>query len=300
MYKSFRIIYDLIRDIYGFHFLKEPMDARIAETGIQELNNAYDTMISIIHDKRKPFSQEFVRNVYPLLEIAIHWNKLKNFNKLTDEFLAHSRNRMQKMQNFYGTIFELDMASRCLLSNWRIDFIEDTTKRGEPQIDFIFYTENRVIGIDCMSKRLSGIYTPENLTIDKINNDIHNHAQKFKPEYISNLGIVLNEKLLIMDITRKDYQHPELVSSLKDTQMPSELDGVVYTWREDFADGENHSLIVKYCIIGSLDRMYFSTTYAAEFRPSAFFMRKYVYPEPRVGTPGPEETIEDYYRKQKQ
>jgi len=296
MYRSFGIIVEFIKDIYGFHFLKEPMDERITRTEIQELKNAYDTMINIIHDKRKPFSQEFVRDVYPLLEIAVHWKKLKEFNELTDEFLAHSRNGMQKTQNFYGSIFELDMASRCLLSNWHINFIEDTTKKGESQIDFIFYTDNRVIGVDCMSKRFSGIFPSTTLSIEGVNSDIHNHAQKFKPEHITNLRIPLDEKLLIIDITRKDYQHPELVSSLKDTQIPSELDGVVFSWREDFANGEEHSLLVQYYHVGIPERGYFSVTYAAEFRPSAFFMRKYVYPEPKVGTAGPEETMEDYHR----
>lgn len=275
MSRAFFIVEKFIRDVYGFPFLKEPMDSRINATGIRELKNAYDTIMNILQSKRKPLSEEFIRNVYPLLEIAIHWNELRKLNRIGDKFLTQCQKRVRNMQNFYGTIFELDMASRGLLSDWDVNFIEDTTKQGRRQIDFVFTAKDRIIGVDCLSKRVSGLYTPENLTIGKINNDILDHADKFRPEYLANLGIQLNEKVLAIDITRKDYQHPELIADLKDTQMPSELDMVVYTWREDFVDGESHSLIVKYQTIGNHDYQYFATTYQAHFHGSVFMMGRY-------------------------
>ena len=72
------------------------------------------------------------------------------------------------------------------------------------------------------------------------------------------------------------------------------MDAVIFTWREDVIDGENHRLIAKYKTIGNMDKKYFSVTYAAEFhKDRVFFMRKYVEPEPTFVKWGPEESIED-------
>jgi hypothetical protein len=187
------------------------------------------------------------------------------------------------------------MASMCLLSNWDIDFPEDYTKEGM-QIDFLFYKDNnhcKVIGVECHSKR----YT-RNLTIQKINRAINEKAKKFKQEFINKLGFNLDEKLLIIDITTDNYSSPKILEDLDKNKMSSKLDTVIFTWREDEIDGENHSLVVKYKIIGNSDKKYFSTTYAAELRKGpVFFMRKYIEPEPRVIKVGPEESIEGYYQK---
>jgi hypothetical protein len=191
------------------------------------------------------------------------------------------------------------MASRCLLSNWDIEFVEDYTKEGK-QIDFIFYKENehdKVARVECLSKR----YAESSLTIDKINTDISAKAKKFRQEYIGKLGIPLDERLLIIDITTADYSSPKILEDLDRTGKSSKLDAVIFAWREDIIDGENHSLRAKYKIVGNIDKKYFSTTYAAEFhitnKGPVFFMRKFVEPEPSHGKWGPEENIEDYRQK---
>jgi len=296
MYKSFQIIDDFVKEVYGFNFIKKPMDRRIAK--IRELKNAHDTIMKINQVQRKPLPNEFVKYLYPLIEVSVQWAELKK-KECFKAFLEKCKQRVKTQSNFYGTIFEIDMASRCLLSNWSVEFVEDYTKEGK-QIDFIFHKENehrKVAGVECLSKR----YAESSLTIDKINKDISAKAKKFRQEYIGKLGIPLNERLLIIDITTADYSSPKILEDLDRTRKSRELDGVIFTWREDIIDGENHSLRVKYKIFGDIEEKYFSVTYAAEFRITnkgpVFFMRKYVEPEPSCGKWGPEERIEDYRQK---
>jgi hypothetical protein len=285
MYKSFKIIDDFVKEIYGFNLIGGTINHKISK--IEELRKAHESIKDITKSKRKPYSNEFVKYVYPLLEISLQWYELKKGGKITEEFLDRCKQRVRTPNNFYGTLFEIDMASRCLLSNWDIKFPEDHTKEGR-QIDFIFYKDNnhcKVIGVECTSKR----YT-RNLTIQKINRAINDKAKKFKQDFINKLGFNLDEKLLIIDITADNYSTPKIFEDLNKAKMSDKLDAVIFTWREDKIDGENHSLVVKYKIIGDSDKKYFSTTYAAELRKGpVFFMRKYIEPEPRVTKVGPEE-----------
>lgn len=293
MYKSFQMINDFVKEVYGFNFIKEPMDYKI--TRIRELKNAYDTIMKINQVQRKPLPNEFVKCVYPLLEVSVQWAELKK-KEFFKAFLEKCKQRAKTQSNFYGTIFEIDMASRCLLSNWNIEFVEDYTKEGK-QIDFIFYKHDKVAGVECLSKR----YAESSLTIDKINRDISAKAKKFRQEYIGKLGIPLDERLLIIDITTADYSSPKILEDLDRTRKSSKLDAVIFTWREDIIDGENHSLRAKYKTFGNIDKEYFSVTHAAEFhitnRGPVFFVRKYVEPEPQVMVAGPEESIEDYCQR---
>jgi hypothetical protein len=61
MYKSFKIIDDFVKEIYGFNLIWEP--------------------INLAESKRKPYSNEFVKYVYPLLEISVQWSELKKEGK---------------------------------------------------------------------------------------------------------------------------------------------------------------------------------------------------------------------------
>lgn len=298
MYKSFRVIDDFVKEVFGFNLITRPMNPKVAR--IKELKNAYDTIRNVIDGQRQPFSNEFVYFVYPLLEVSVQWAELRKTQQLTMEFLEKCRQRMRNTQsNYYGTLFEIDMASRCLLSNWRPEFVEDHAKR-EKQIDFVFYRGSEVAGVECLSRR----YSENRLTIAKMNKDISEKGDKFKPEYIEKLGetvgVPLAERLLIIDITTSAYSRPTILNDLARTRVSSKLNGVVYTWREDIVDGENHDLIVKYETFGDIDKVYFSTTYAAHFHVTnqgpVFFVRKYVEPEPSWGQPGPLETIEDYQK----
>lgn len=293
MYKSFREIDDFVKEVFGFNLITRPMNPRVAR--IKELKNAYDTIMNVIDGQRQPFSNEFVYFVYPLVEVSVQWAELRKRQQLTTEFLEKCRQRVGTTQfNFYGTVFEIDMASRCFLSNWYPEFVEDYAK-PEKQIEFLFHKGSKVAGIECLSKR----YSEDSLTIEKINRDISKKGKKFKPEYIKALGVPLDERVLIIDITTSAYSRPTILNDLARTIVSSELDGVVYTWREDIVDGENHDLIVKYETFGDIDKVYFSTTYAAHFhvtsQGSVFFVRKYVEPEPTWGEWGPEESAKDYH-----
>lgn len=296
MYKSFQIVDDFVKEVYGFNFIKKPMEHKIAK--IRELKHAYDTIMRINQSQRRPLPNEFVKYIYPLLEVSVQWAELKK-EKFFKAFLEKCKQRVKTQSNFYGTIFEIDMASRCLLSNWGIGFVEDYTKEGK-QIDFVFYKENKhdkVAGVECLSKR----YAESGLTIDKINTDINAKAKKFRQEYIGKLGIPVDERLLIIDITTTDYSSPKILEDLDKTEKSSKLDAVIFTWREDIIDGEDHSLRAKYKTFGNIDKKYFSVTYAAELHKGpVFFMRKYVEPEPTFGKWGPEESIEDYRQKARQ
>lgn len=293
MYKSFQIIDDFVKEVYGFNFTKEPMDPKIA--GIRELKNAYDIILRMNRSQRKPLPSEFVKCVYPLLEVSVQWVELKKKN-LFKAFLEKCKQRVRTQSNFYGTIFEIDMASRCLLSNWDIEFVEDYTKEGK-QIDFVFHRENKqdkVTGVECLSKR----YAEGSLTINKINRDISAKAKKFRQKYIKKLGTPLDEGLLIIDITTADYSSPKILKDLYRTRESSKLDAIIFTWREDIIDSENHSLRAKYKTFGNINEEYFSVTYAAEFHKGhVFFMRKYIEPEPAFSSAGSEESIEDYHQK---
>ncbi len=294
MYKSFQIMDDFVKEVYGFKLVKKPMDHRVGR--IKELKDAYHTIRKIIDSKREPFSNEFVKYIYPLLEVSVQWAELKKKARLSKEFLEKCRQRVKTQSNFYGTTFEIDMASRCLLSNWQAEFVEDYTK-PEKQIDFVFHKETEVAGVECLSKR----YAKSSLTVSKMNKDITEKAKKFKQEYIENLGIPLDERILIIDITTADYSTPKILKDLQKTRKSNKLDAVIFTWREDIIDGGNHSLIVKYETFGNIDKKYFSTTYAAEFHATSkgpvFFMRNYVEPEPTFGKWGPEESMQDYHLK---
>jgi hypothetical protein len=296
MYKSFQIIDDFVREVYGFNFIKKPMDRKIMK--IRELRNAYDTIMRINQSQRRPLSNEFLRYIYPLLEVSVQWAELKK-EKSFKAFLEKCKQRVRTQNNFYGTIFEIDMASRCFLSDWNVDFVEDCSEEGK-QIDFLFYKESKVAGVECLSKR----YAENTLTINRINKDIGEKARKFKEEYIEKLKIPVNERLLIIDITTTGYSSPKILGEICNTRISSKLDGVIFTWREDVIDGRNHSLRTKYKSLGNIDQRYFSVTYASEFHITnegpVFFMRKYVEPEPTFGRWGSEENVQDYRQKTEQ
>lgn len=94
MYKSFKVINDFIREIYGFDFIQEPMNPRIVK--IRELKSAYDSIMSIIRGQRKPFPTEFVTRVYPLLEVSVQWAELQNKRKLSERFLENANKELRR------------------------------------------------------------------------------------------------------------------------------------------------------------------------------------------------------------
>ncbi|TSA54755.1 MAG: hypothetical protein D4R38_01820 [Dehalococcoidia bacterium] len=298
MYKSFETINEFVKDITGFSITEETIPSRLR--GLKAFENAYNTIREINKGNRKPFSKEFIRDVYPLLEVSMQWQILKGRNELTQEFTEKCKKRVvQKQSSYYGTIFEIDVVTRCLLAGWQLLLVEDNSA-PEKQIDFIFSCGDDIVGVECLSKR----YSEGSLSIDKLNKDIKEKGKKFKEEYmdrlITRLGKPLDKRALIIDITTSTYSQPSILKELEKTRLSSNLDMVIYTWREDVAEGENHSLRVKYNAYGNSDREYFSATFAAEFHVNngepVFFIRKYVEPEPIWGQFGPEESVKDCYQ----
>lgn len=286
--ESFELINNFIKEIYGFDLIQIQLNQQAKK--IKEIREAHHAIINILQDNRKPYSNEFMSSIYPLLEVAVQWNKLKEENKITKSFLNKCKSRFKTQGNFNGTLFEVDMASRFLFSNWLVDFdIEDYTSEGK-QIDFVVYkkNENKVMAIECVSKMLTS-----KLTIKKINKLINRKSKKFKKKFLNKLNFEVDEKILIIDITRLNYDKPKLISDIKNIKMSSKLTTVIFTWREKLKDG--NVIKFKYECIGSMNK-YFTVTLASEFHDydgkPFFTMRPYIEPEPQIG-PIPNEWIKN-------
>lgn len=285
MYKSFEIIEDFIRDIYECDFLKETLDSKISQ--IQEITTAHQTVRKIIDKNRPPFSKEFVEDVFPILEVAVQWERLKKSKKIPRQFMQKCTKRMGSSgSNFRGTMFELDMATRCLLSDWEVDFPEDYTKKGK-QIDLIVRKPNdEKIALECASKRGTDI-----IDAQRINETIQLKNEKFELRYLRPLNIQFTHKIIIFDLTRGNYEPPQILSNTSKIRSCGNIDGVALTWREDVVENENHSIRIKYKCLGNIPYKYLTATWAAEFHKGpVFFLRKYVEPEPEHGKWSPEET----------
>lgn len=258
-------------------------------------------ILQMMKNSREFFDEEFMEFVFPILEIALQWEKLSNSCMLPSRFIKKCKERFAEgaSSNFLGVAFEIDVAMRCFLSGWKIKFAEDYTGKKK-QIEFVIEKQNgEKIGLECTSKKAS-----EKLDVSKINDVITDKNQKFDPKFLSLFcPCPLVQKILIIDITRKNYRIPSILEALDQISIGSNLDSVVLTWREDVRDEKRHSLRIKYKSLGNMKDTYFSTTWAAELCPptkekgAVFFLRKYIEPEPSQGGWGPEETFEEYKKK---
>ena len=295
MYKSFQIISDFVGDLWKCNFLQRSLDPEICK--IPELKRAHDTIVGILDERRKPSTEELTEDIYPLLEVSVPWRRLKHVGKLPTYFLDHYRRRLKTLENYYGSIFEIKMASFCILSGYSITFMEDYTDKNK-QVDFVLRigAQPHTAAVECTSKRLTYY-----LTCEKLMKTINNKAEKFKPEYIEplskKLGAEIEEKLLVVDITRADYSTPIILNdltSLDKKVASSTFDGVNLVWTEDVPDGNNHSLRPRSRTIGA--SIPFTPEIATEIHAtndgSVLFTRKYVEPEPTWGVWGLEETNE--------
>lgn len=275
--ESFRIIDEFIKEVYGFNLIQKPMDQRILK--IKELKEAYDAIIQITNHEEKNFPNDFIRYVYPIIEPAVQWNQLKINGIITGKFLQRSIPKLQKKGNYYGTLFELDMVSRFLLSDWSVNpTIEDYTKK-EQQIDFLVskQSKNETMGIECTTKR-----STQDLTIKKINRIINKKSQKFREKNIKKLNVNIDEKILIIDITRPNYKKPSIIPELNKIKLSRKLDNIIFTWREEIRTRNNITLKIKYKNIPDKENGYFSVTYLTELHMRDFSMRKYIEPEPKA------------------
>lgn len=292
MNKTLETINDFIKDIYEVEFIKPKLDSKFEDLeDLNEIRKAYETIIDIVNTRRKPSSDELL-NLYPLLEVAIQWYMLKTNKKLTDKFLQHCRGQTTRHKEFYGAIFEIDMASRFLFAESNpqkidIDFPEDRIKKKNIKIIDIII--NKSLGIECKSKRYADAADIPKF-IEKINQDIEDKSEKFKPENLHELGVNLETKAIVFDITRNEYQKPKFLRELKNLKVPAEIDGIVFTWKETMKY-EGHDIIrIKYNVVGNPQISLPAFQFEYSFKTGNYFFRKYVEPEPQWAQPGQEES----------
>jgi len=289
--RTLEVIEEFIKDIYGSTFLGGKLDDRISR--IEEIMRAYQVLQKGkgIREEQADFSKDFMENVLPLLEVAVQWKYLKQSGKISNEFMEQCRRRMRASgSNFRGAMFELDMATRCLLSNWEVYFPETSIKNIKTIDLVVKKTEEEVVALECVSKRGTGV-----IDIQKIEENIQKKKDKFKPENLQLLNMQFAKKLIVIDVTRPDYKRPAVVREISKIGNMPYIDGIILTWREDVIDKNGHSIRIKYKCRGEIPDEYFSVTWAIEIRKRphglVFFFRKYIEPESSHGAWGPEEKL---------
>lgn len=238
MYKSFETIRNFIKDIYGCDLLSESIDERISH--VEELIAARLTMRKIIDGSERIFSRNFLENVLPLLEVALQWNYLKQANKISEAFMEKCRKRITASgSNFRGIMFELDMATRCLLSGWDVDFPEIRIKNAKVCDLIVKKPSAETIALECVTKRGANL-----ISVEKIIQTINEKKDKFKPENLTLLGAKFAKKIVVVDLTNSAYKIPEVVNNfhVEEINEIPYVDGVVLTWKEDFIKNEDHSI----------------------------------------------------------
>ncbi len=295
--KLFDSIDKFVMDVTGTKFITEILSPDFE--CITELKEAHNAIIDIIKCQRGPSSHELTKYIYPLLIISSQWNTLYLKGKITPQFQEHCKRLFKKQSDFYGTGFEIDMASRAILSNWDVDFPEDYIKKpGKKPIDFIFTRNGNaycgvggdILGVECQSKR-----NTDDLEIRDIIRDIPIKAEKFKQENLGELRKIPDKKLLLFDITQNEYSKPIFLRNLKEVEKCEELknkklDGIIFTWSEAVKEGNKDTITVKYKSFGNIKKGYFSVTSKTCISESYYFVQKYVEPEPQWAAPGKEES----------
>jgi len=297
MFKSFEVIETFIKDVFDCSFLQQPINTRIKDIG--ELRTAHTVVNEIINRKEFSFSEEFIEHVFPIIEVAIQWDELKSNRKISANFIENCRRRLSASgSNFRGAIFEIDMATRCLLSDWRVEFPEDYVKK-EKQVDLLIEkTNGEILALECAQKRGAS-----SVKVSDINEIIKEKCKKFSPKHLGKLrqwkgrDFRLDKKAIIVDLTTSRYMVPAgILENQENIKLCKNIDGIILTWREKEIKCGSYSVKIKYRVLGNLPDKYFSTTWAAEFRLTGnrpvFFLRKYVGPEPFHSTWGPEERFQ--------
>jgi len=257
MSKTFSLLLDFISEFFG-------NPNTIPEIKLKKNIEIWKTakiVRRIITEKRKPTINELF-SIYPTIYTAVQWNDLKNNVKYID-FIAKCKKRIK---NYNGTIFELDIISRAHLSGWEIGFIEDTTK-PEPMIDFIFINKSakKNAAVEVFSKKNSIDF----LTIKKINNQIKKRSKKFKSKFFQDLKnqFQIDKKILIADITNKNFNRPDILNQQRDIKLSSQIDDIIFTWTNLSENDGNYRLVPKYFSFRNLDKVYFPLPYAVEILP---------------------------------
>lgn len=273
MSKTFSLLFDFISEFFG-------NPNTIQEIKLKKNIEIWETVKivrRIITEKRKPTINELF-SIYPTIYTAVQWNDLKNNAEYID-FIAKCKERIK---NYNGTIFELDIISRAYLSGWKIGFIEDTTK-PEPMIDFIFINKSakKNAAVEIFSKKSS----IESLTIKKINNQIKKRSRKFKSKFFQDLEnqYQIDKKILIADITTENFNRPDILNQHNDIKLSSQIDDIIFTWTNLSENDGNYRLVPKYFSFINLDKVYFPLLYTVEIMPGPkIFFYKSTITEPTV------------------
>ena len=273
MPSSLKKINNFVHELFGIYLLTNKKIGDIAE-----LENARKTISGFLSGEINITSSSYLENIVPIIEVLLPWNELKkkrdnhNYNR----FITNCKRRVaaKKQSDFYGVMFEVDIAARCLLSGGNVNFIEKK-HNDYKQIEFVFTKNGISMGIECKSKRAT-----DKLTIHKLNEDILDKAEKFKDENLKQLGMALDKKIIIFDITRKNYQSPQVVNEIQKINVSEELDGVFLTWRELESSDNGFSIKTRYEPVGNTTKEDFpSISYAFEIRQRnrgfVFFARKF-------------------------
>jgi len=275
---SFKRIDKFVHELFDVHLLT---DQEIKD--IVELKNAQKTILDFRSGKINITSSDYLKYIVPLIEVLLPWEEIKKRENRRDygSFITNCKRRVaaKKQSDFYGVMFEVDIAARCLLSGGDVSFVEKKTSDYR-QIEFIFTKKGIKIGIECKSKRAT-----HELTIDKLNRDILDRAEKFKEENLKQLGIDLDKKIIIFDITRKNYQPPQIANKIREIKVSDELDGIFLTWRELKSCDNGYSIETRYEPVGNVTKEDFpSMSYAFEIQQKnhgfVFFARKFTDSNP--------------------
>ncbi len=240
------------------------------------------------------YESGYVEDVFPIIDVALQWDNLKNSGKVEIVFLEECRKRMAvDSSNFLGFLFEMDMATRCILSGWKCRFLEDRRNNRKQMIDLIVEKrDGTTMGLECSSKR--GTTT---LDMNDVSQTVLEKSTKFSEGNLSEIGTKLDKKIIILDVTQRGFRKPEeLLKEFEKTEIPELVDGIILTWRESFPfeTEQNRMMPIKYAQKGDLPNNYFTTTMCAHLSHQngepIFFFRSYVEPEPRPSSVGPEES----------
>lgn len=296
------VVNKFLYDIYGVNFKGSILDPKLQKIG--ELKKAHNAFNNFLSKKRVPRIDELLL-VLPLLEVAVSWEMLKKEERMTEYFRKVCSQKISEANSgsaYRGKVFEIDMASRALLSDWKVSFPEIYTQ-GQKQIDTIFLTKSGFnTALECTEKRSTA-----NLNEQVIQTEINDRCDKFNPKNVAMLEKIVGQidsKILVIDITRDDYNGPpsSVIHCAETIKLCENIDGVVLTWRELEDYGDKKSIVVKYQNIGNIKRKYFTTTLRTEIvlqiGDITYFMRKYVEPEPTNGSWGKEESYSEWLKHQ--
>jgi len=257
---------------------------------------------------------EFEQIVLPFLEAAFLWELNKDSGPAMSEFRSIISERIRKgdASAFYGYLNEVHVSGLYIFDGWAPLYAEELAEeKSEKSIEWVFQknTEKR-IGIECKDQR-QRMQQRDKVSLVDVEQRVNDAIDKFSAQ--STKSFNLQRKTLWLNVTSmRDYAAPSLVElgsvswrkprdNIAGTLTPAfslrnnngQIDALVLAWREKLQGDNGFDYIQRYVIGGSLDchadipRL----QPLIHFNPGKYlFIRKYVFPEPRLSF-GPQETL---------